>query len=685
MRAVRHVALLALCALSLGDAADGGRQASTSLKGKQQMRSTQKRPIPRKEAFFGLHFDLHPGKGDTSLGADVSEENIAKLLTRVRPDYVQYDCKGHPGYAGYPTKVGWASPGIVKDSLAIWRKVTREHGVGLYIHYSGVWDSAAIERHPQWARIGPDGKPDSNATSTFGPYVDELLIPQLREVTAKYDLDGAWVDGDCWATQLDYSPAALEAWRRETGRADAPKDGSAPHWLEWKTFQRRQFENYLSHWVDALHAFNPKLQLTSNWMYTTFAPKPIVAKLDFLSGDFSPTASVDRARVEARYMASTGMPWDLMAWGFNNPPNTGHSLKPAVQLQQEAAVVLMQGGGFQIYNTPTRSGYIVDEIIETAGQVADFCRARQQVSHRSTSVPQVALLLSSATQFDRSDAVFGAWGCLDELEGALDALAELHYSVDILAEHQLEPRLEEFPLVVIPDSYKLDEEFRQALLQYVSEGGKLLLLGGKCARLFESALGVRLEGESQEAAAELVSPPGIVNLNGAWQSVVPTTAEPVGLRYPSRDTRDGGAVAATIASYGKGKIGAVYGPVALAYFRSHHPALRAFIGSLAKRLLPEPAVKVDAPPCVEIAIRRTRTGKLSLHLLNLAAAQRAERFLSTDFVPPVGPITVHMQVASRPARLRWLPEARRLKWSWSDGVLCVTLPRLEIHGVLVVE
>ena len=37
----------------------------------------------------------------------------------------------------------------------------------------------------------------------------------------------------------------------------------------------------------------------------------------------------------------------------------------SAQLMQEAAVVLMQGGGFQIYHTPTRSGFIVESIIAT--------------------------------------------------------------------------------------------------------------------------------------------------------------------------------------------------------------------------------------------------------------------------------------------------------------------------------
>ncbi len=303
-----------------------------------------KTPLARKDAFFGLHFDLHPHKADTVLGADASEENILALLDRVRPDYIQWDCKGHAGYTGYPTRVGWPSPGIVKDSLRIVRDATRKRGVGLFVHYSGVWDVVAGEHHPDWLRVKPDGEPDPNANSTFGPYVDKLLIPQLIEAIQMYDLDGAWVDGECWGAQLDYGPAAMAAWKTETGYDDAPKDRSDPRWLQWKTFHRERFEKYLCHWVDAVHQACPDAQLTSNWMYTTFAPKPVVAKLDFLSGDYAPTQSVDRARVEARYLASTGMPWDLMAWGFNNGHQLGSSLKSPEQMQQEAGVVLMQGG-----------------------------------------------------------------------------------------------------------------------------------------------------------------------------------------------------------------------------------------------------------------------------------------------------------------------------------------------------
>jgi hypothetical protein len=644
------------------------------------------RPLPRSECFFGLHFDLHPNKTDVALGSDVSEENIFRLLNRVRPDYVQYDCKGHVGWAGYPTKIGWPAPGIKKDSLAVWRKTTRERGISLYIHYSGVWDSQAIAHHPDWARVDEKGAPDPNNTSVFGPYRDAFMIPQLKEAVAAYDLDGLWVDGDCWAAQLDWSPQALTAWTETTGRTSAPKDPKDPDWLEWKNFHRRAFESCLGGWVDALHAFKPGLQITSNWMYTTFAPKPVTVKLDYLSGDYSPSLSLDRARIEARYLASTGMPWDLMAWGFDKGKDQGWSIKTPVQLEQEAAVVLMQGGGFQIYHQPTRSGYIINEIIEQEGLVSDFCRARKDASFRSTTVPQVALLLSSESHWERSERVFAPWGGeYDSLEGTLHALLELHYSVDILAEHQLEPRLEEFPLVVVPDSHRLAEPFRKSLLGYVERGGSLLLMGEKCARQFETVLGVRFAGQPSSAVAELATPSGPVSANGVWQDVSLDTANASGMRFATRDMRKNGKIAASIAAYGKGRIGAVFGPVADIYFRGHHPYLRQFVGTLAADLFPGPAVVVGGPPTIDVALRRTATGNLSLHLLNRTNAPLPDRFNFADFVPEIGPVSVKIRTAERPRSVTIVPEDSAFSWNWIGGWVHADVPKLAIHAVVMID
>ena len=102
--------------------------------------------------------------------------------------------------------------------------MTRERGVALFMHYSGVWDDRAVAMHPGVGRRSTaTASPSKRATSVFGPYVDELMIPQLRELAGEYGVDGVWVDGDCWGTMPDYGEAAVREFCEQTGAEAAPR------------------------------------------------------------------------------------------------------------------------------------------------------------------------------------------------------------------------------------------------------------------------------------------------------------------------------------------------------------------------------------------------------------------------------------------------------------------------------
>ena len=167
----------------------------------------------RAESVFGIHCDFHakPSKNDT-IGGGLREEDIREICRTLKPDFIQIDCKGHPGWASYPSKVGNAMPHFVGDPLALWRRVTREEGVALYMHYSGVYDIKYCEEHPDECTLNADGSYDEGTTRLDGRYVDERLIPQLCELAEDYEIDGLWVDGECWRVKPDYHKETLAAF-----------------------------------------------------------------------------------------------------------------------------------------------------------------------------------------------------------------------------------------------------------------------------------------------------------------------------------------------------------------------------------------------------------------------------------------------------------------------------------------
>ncbi len=661
--------------------------------------------MERKDCFWGLHIDLHPLAEDTVLGADVTEEMVARLLDAAKPDHVAYDCKGHPGVAGYPSRIGEYNRSLVRDSLAVWRKVTREKGVLLGIHYSGLWDNSAIAHHPEYAAVHPDGTPDSEATTPFGNYAAEFMIPQLCEVIEKYQLDSVWLDGECWKAQQDYSSMALDEWEKLTGSRQAPQSASDPNYRRWKEFQRNKFEEYVAAWTSAVKKRFPNINVASNWAYTTMMPVPRKAPVDFLSGDFDPFLSVDRARTECRYLQHTGMPWELQSWSFDLPKTGDESEKLPCHLMQEASIVLMHGGGYVTYFLPTRSGYLDDRIVDTAREVSQFVRARQESCFHSVPVPQVAVLHSREDLMEKSDRIYTWWGNeLKELEGILHALLEEHYSVSVMSEYMLEEHMEEYPLIVIPNTKYLTDSFVRRLKDYAAKGGSLFLAGTDCIPYFADCLGAEL-GQLREENAVIAVDGNKTLIRGEWYDVDPASAQVLEYRYMGTgitarmsylDVRDSGVSeamrrtvtrkpAATVVNYGKGKIGAVYGPICLNYFMNHHPFTRALISKMARVLFPDPIVQTDAPPMVDLSVRRDVQGRLCVHLVNLCNMPVQDRRAYVEYIPPLFHIRLEIRYDHCPSGVTAQPENTPLAFSWENGTLNIMVGRLDIHTAVIIE
>lgn len=585
--------------------------------------------LRRDQSFLGIHFDFHAGAADKNIGANTTPEMVGTILDMVHPDYIQVDCKGHPGYSSYPTEVGNPAPGLVTDPLAVWRKVTADRGVGLYMHYSGVWDARAVELNPGWAVKDPNGNPSTTITSVFGPYVDKLLIPQLKELAGKYGVDGMWVDGECWATALDYGEKAVKLFKEETG-LDAPRSANEPGWFEWKQFNREAFRKYLRHYIAAVRSEYPDFQICSNWAYTHHMSEPVSAPVDFLSGDYSPTNSVNSARVAARYLAWQGVPWDLMAWSFAGN-GAERRQKTSVQLMREAAVTLSQGGGFQAYYTQNRDGSLNLDKLKSMADVAVFARARQPYCHHSVSVPQVAILVSTYDYQHRNDALFP--NTTGGAAGILNCLLESQYSVDLLGEASLEPDMSRFPLIVIPECETLSEVFRDDLLEYVKAGGSLLVVGKAMTEFFSKASEVSLKGSEWFSA-------------GLGSGRIGFIPEEIAGNYES----------------GKGSDG-----------------IRARVNVLVNELFPEPMVEVASSPYVDVSLR-TLNGKLQVHLVNTSGDHRNAPIIET--IDPVQKLEVTVRCPEKPSKIVCQPDGKELKFKYKNGKATFKIPSLEIYDIV---
>ena len=260
-----------------------------------QLEEINRERLERDEGYFGLHFDFHAQKTDSSIGASLTDEQIDSLIKLVRPDYIQVDCKGHTGISSYPTEIGFEAGGYSQDILALIRKVTARYDVPLLVHFSGVFDKEFVKAFPGQAVLDKDNQPHPRATSFFGNYKDKYMLPQMKEVIDRYQVDGFWVDGDCWAVEPDYSKKSLANYK-----------GDISDKATFLEYNRGLFKSFLGAYVDSIHNYKNNIQIASNWAYSSHMPEPVETNVDFLSGDLSPNMSVIAAEFEGRCLRHQG-------------------------------------------------------------------------------------------------------------------------------------------------------------------------------------------------------------------------------------------------------------------------------------------------------------------------------------------------------------------------------------------
>ncbi|MGN0879239.1 MAG: alpha-L-fucosidase [Oligosphaeraceae bacterium] len=645
----------------------------------------------RQDALLGIHFDFHALPGQT-VPTLWRPETYAEMLDAVQPDFVQCDTKGHAGLSSYPTRVGHRA--LLDDRIDILRMMrdeTARRNIPLFAHHSGIYDQMAAQTHPDWRAVGPDGTPSSDVVSVFSPFAEQLLLPQLRELAADYRLDGAWIDGECWAARVDYSHWALEAYQNAGNTLPPPRPGD-PGYDDYREFCRQGFKDYVQRYLDAIHREFPHFQITSNWMWSAYMPEQDTDGVDFLSGDYSSTDSVLSARTHGRILEARRRPWDLMAWGHQAIPcswtTRNRQTKCAAQYCQEAAMILAMGGAFEFFNIHYGCGGAIQQwAIPTWRQTADFCRQRSRCLHASIR-PEIGVLFPCDRNSPDADRLYGGAPGLPRLTAWLNLLQDAQLSTKVILQHQLDDPtfLSRFKAIVIPAAHTLPPTAIGSLLDFTRHGGALLL-DLPALNPFAPHLGCQPEpaarhlvfvhdGDGALAAGE----------TDASLQLNPTSAHPVADLYLDNLLepalrRD----AACVQPLGSGRLAALALDLAHFYQNNRSPAIRRFLLNLLLRhLRVTPDVAVTGSHFAELTVTDAPDGTLLVNLINRAGEHQVTCVRAYDEIPPLPPLTVTFSPALAPVSVLQLPENRPLELRrHPDGSASVTVPSLDIHTVLV--
>ncbi len=629
----------------------------------------------REDLFFGIHFDFHAGPDD-EIGTIVDEEGIADLLDRTKPDFVQIDTKGHPGISSYKTKAGTPAKHFHYDTLKMWRKLTKERGIALYGHHSGVFDMTVAQNHPDWAVVTENGETSNRFVSVFSPYAKEILIPQLKELALEYELDGAWIDGENWASYTDYGKYATEAWEKETGTK--PPVRGEEGFEKYRYFCRDGFKAYVANYISEIKKVKPDFQITSNWMFSYYMPEKHDVAIDYMSGDYSCSNAVNISRCIARVQASRGLTWDLMSWGQNAIPlsweTRNRTTKGAAQYCQEAATTLSAGGAFQFFNILYGTGGLIQNwAVPTWQKVAEFCRERQDICWKASIVKQIGVIFPEG--YDESKEQLYVPEYRVRTFSWTKALQDIQLSTSIIQEFQCaEGGLKDYPVVLAPSGCRYKKETIQALKDYVSAGGKLII-EGQAINFFEETTESKkliwIDGGDCLAAMETLT----YSIDGKDALYYFDN------NYYRNEDRH---VAAVAQDTGKGKLIKLGVDIGSKYDENNSVALKKFLKNLISMTGFKAIATVSGSQYADITITQ-KENKLLINLVNMLGAHNTPGVRSFDEIPPLYDLEVSISSDKKPRSVKLSPENTDAEYQYRDGVISVKVPKLEIHSVVVVE
>ena len=633
---------------------------------------------------LGLHFDFHarPFEGMPGIGENLKEEDIREICSTLRPDFIQIDCKGHPGWTSYPSKIGNAMPLFLFDTLKLWRRVTKEEGVKLFMHYSGVLDSRFCRNHPDLAVMHADGTRDADVTRTFGlRYADELLIPQLKELAGEYGVDGVWIDGECWGTDFDFDPETLSDFETVSGlkvSGTVLNDRESAKYKAFKEYCRELFRKYVRYYTDEIHKAYPSFLITSNWMFSDHMPEPVSVPLDYLSGDFNPWNSVSSARLAGRALARQGMSWDLMSWNFRvdrNGYSTGRYIKHPVQIMQEACAVTSLGGGFQNYITQNKDGSPRMEQIRAMKDVFGLVRKRLPWCYSGEILPQTAVFLSYEDRMLTSKKLFGRDG-LEGTTGLTNLLCDLGHGVSVASDFDYDKG---FSVIAVPEMLYSFGDVAKKLLDYAFHGGSLLISGARSIGEFiKAGLPVSITGMYEDLRnytldhETYTSVYGSCSLNAPDAETIATLCE---------DARFEHEPFACLLKYGQGKITLIGSDIGFGYHTAKQAGHLKLMKALLGRLY-DPIVRLKRAEGTVEMTPLLKEGHLLIQLVNMNGSHSDTRTPSFDHIQPCRDIELSVALKRKPDAVIQRPDGQVLDFAWDGARAAFTVHKVDYHEIV---
>lgn len=304
------------------------------------------------EIFRKVHWDYDNPSFLKELGEKFDPEEFVAILKKSNVEAINFFAKDVFGQFYADMKAGKKHPGLKRNLLKEIIDICHQNGIKVLFYYV-----ALDNRVPKdWRAIGfkeavKGVSPQLSATwinpCFNSPFLDEMIIPEIEELSKTYNPDGFFFDIVSTRVNIPcYSKYCQDKFKEEFSR-EIPREGGDPLWETYLKWQRGIVSNFEKRIADTIHAVNPEILVGSNYAYTLRRPETPPDYLDYLTLDIPEgerTASnILGISQECRYLCTLNKPFDVMNTRFLYWWSDW-MLKPSTSLKQECATMIANGG-----------------------------------------------------------------------------------------------------------------------------------------------------------------------------------------------------------------------------------------------------------------------------------------------------------------------------------------------------
>ncbi|MFC1528560.1 beta-galactosidase trimerization domain-containing protein [Candidatus Latescibacterota bacterium] len=658
-------------------------------------------------------------------------EEIAQIFQEAGIQMVSYFAKCASGYSYYPTEIGVEHPGLKIDFVGKMTSALKKRDIRTFIYVFPARERNLHKTQPDWIytdRNGPTlDSGESYATMCFRtPYMDKVVIPQMKEIISRYDPDGLFVDivlqqflgGVC------YCKHCKELFNNEVG-GEIPKDERDPKSFAYRKWSNKHFETHMDKVYRALSAEKPEIVIINNYCWMSRYPITPPKHFPHICWDTAAPNSGLYAwnfSLEARYLATltdvqSNITWSLMSTRGNTWGD--YSIREPEAYMHEFAIPLAGCGRTYISDDAFPSGDHDPAYMEICSAVNKRTQELEPYIKECKPVKDVAVLHSADSVWSRSPMIvtptWPASTAFYPVCGTHKALIEGHVQMGILNSEVLVKTLQDYKTLIIPNQRILNKQECEAIRRFVKNGGMLIATCETGTRdtnnnllnnfSIADVLGVDLlETSGTENCYLRIKtkddtydfPASDVQVTGNYVRVKTITAKTllelvppyegikIGTPPPAIATEGPGV---TVNSYGKGKAIYCAPQIFTSYFKEDTPVIRKLALWILGQVYPNESRTIfleNTPINVEVFFNQ-RGNERFVHLINYSGDKRETGSSHAQDFTTVHDISVRVKLPEKPKRVTVVPESKNIDFEYSGGWLKFEALPLSIHHVYRIE